>query len=95
MDNNPLSVPKQTGKKVRKATTTIFEIIPGPNHMIITGAKAMIGTVVAATTYGKNVNRILLHSAKIVPLTNPITTPIKYPAKASTMVTQAFLARIG
>src|SRR3954468_20295828 len=48
-DVSPRSVFTKTGKKQRTAAIAIFDVLPnGPNHAFVIGAKAMIGTALAA-----------------------------------------------
>src|SRR5436190_1972797 len=49
----PRTVLTKTGKKQRTAAIAIFDVLPnGPNHAFVIGAKAMIGTALAAIAYG-------------------------------------------
>ena len=73
-----------TGKKQRTAAITIFESwLSVPNQLFVIGAKAMIGTALAAIANGSSAVASSRQRARIRATTIPAEHPITQPPNAS------------
>ena len=73
-----------TGKKTRIAAIAIFEVFEsGPNHWFVIGAKAMIGTALAAIANGSSARPRLRKRASTIAETIASVEPITKPPSAS------------
>ena len=76
-----------TGKKLRTAAIIIFESgFSSPNHVLNSGANAMIGMALAATASGSSSARIEDQRAAANAKTTPVVVPMRNPPTASTIV---------
>src|SRR5436190_24033939 len=85
----PRTVLTKTGKKQRTAAIAIFDVLPnGPNHAFVIGAKAMIGTALAAIAYGISARPRRCQRASTIATRIPSPQPIAQPPSASWNVNQ-------
>ena len=83
-----------TGKNTRTAAMTILDSgFSSPNQLFISGAKAMIGTALAATARGSSTPRAVAQRAVANATTTPATVPITRPPRASMSVAWADASR--
>ena len=80
----PRSVLTITGKKTRIAAIAIFEVFSsGPNHWFVIGAKAMIGTALAAIASGMTALPSTRQRANTSATPKPRSDPTTKPPTAS------------
>src|SRR6188472_3294692 len=82
-ERRPRIIAIVTGKNVRYVAMTTTEMTVGPNANTIIGARATIGIVWLATTYGTNARSIRREWTKTVARTRPRTAPTTNPMNAS------------
>ena len=76
-----------TGKKTRIAAIAIFDVFSsGPNHWFVIGAKAMIGTALAAIANGISARPRLRKRASTIAESTASVLPIRKPPSASVKV---------
>src|ERR687884_1996782 len=95
-DVSPRIVFTSTGKKQSTAAIAIFDdLFRGENQAFVIGAKAMIGTALAAIAYGITALRSGFQRASAVPARMARPLPIAKPPSASWKVNQPALQSAG
>ena len=88
-DSSPRTVPTIVGKNVIIATIAILLPCSTPNQTIASGAKAMMGTELAAIAYGRRASATDRHRTLTTATPMPSVHPIANPASASWAVYHA------